>query len=337
MDSLETLRQVSARLGRNLDLIQAGGGNTSLKLRGELWIKASGKWLINADSEEMFLPVPMPEITAAVERGEEYTTAQNGLRPSVETAMHAVIPQACVVHVHSVNVLAWAALSASPNLFAGRLSGFRWVWIPYIHPGLPLALRIREAISQTPADVIVLQNHGLIVASDSCQSAEALLRDVEQRMQLPMRDSGPADRSALAAMVDEEWQIAADDEVHALGTDRETFEFATSGTMYPDHCVYLGHALATLQPGEQPVHAVERYRARWDKRPSVLACEGTGVLTCVELSRAGREMLICLARVARRIPSDEEVHYLPYDDVARLMNWDAEHYRQAMARQMEQS
>lgn len=337
MDSLETLRQVSARLGRNPDLIQAGGGNTSLKLHGELWIKASGKWLINADAEEIFLPVPISEINTSIERGEEYTIAQNGLRPSVETTMHAVIPQRCVIHVHSVNVLAWVALSASPNAFADRLSGLRWLWIPYIHPGLPLALRIREAISGTPADVIVLQNHGLIVASDSCASAEGLLGDVERRLQLPMRDSAPPNEGSLAAMVDDEWQIAADDEVHALGTDRETFEFATSGTMYPDHCVYLGHALATLYPGEPPAHAVERYEARWEKRPSVLACEGSGVLTSVELSRAGREMLICLARVARRIPSGEEVHYLSYDDVARLMNWDAEHYRQAMARQMEQS
>ncbi len=336
MDSLETLRKLSARLGRNLDLIQAGGGNTSLKLRGELWIKASGKWLINADSEEMFLPVAMSEIGTSIERGEEYTIAQSGLRPSVETTMHAVIPQLCTIHVHSVNVLAWAALSASPDAFADRLSGLRWVWIPYIHPGLPLALRIREAISRTPADVIVLQNHGLILAADSCEAAEALLADVERRLQLPMRASSPPTHGNLASLVSDEWQIAADDEVHALGTDRDTFEAATSGTMYPDHCVYLGHALAKLYPGEPPVHAVERYRAQWEKRPAVLVCEGAGVLTSAELSRAGREMLICLARVARRIPADEEVHYLPYEDVARLMNWDAEHYRQAMARQMEQ-
>ena len=47
-------------------------------------------------------------------------------------------------------------------------------------------------------------------------------------------------------------------------------------------------------------------------------------------------MLVCLARVTRRIASSDEVHYLAYDDVARLMNWDAEHYRQSVARQMEE-
>ena len=35
----------SARVGNNPLLVQAGSGNTSIKLDGVLWIKASGKWL----------------------------------------------------------------------------------------------------------------------------------------------------------------------------------------------------------------------------------------------------------------------------------------------------
>src|SRR5437879_492308 len=92
---LTALCQLSARIGNNLDQVQAGGGKTSLKDNGNLWVKASGKWLARAMQEEMFLPVPQAAILDCIERNrelvQEYETPSGvGLRPSVETAMHAV-------------------------------------------------------------------------------------------------------------------------------------------------------------------------------------------------------------------------------------------------------
>ena len=43
MDDLAALARVSAELGRNRLLIQAAGGNTSVKADGVLWVKASGR------------------------------------------------------------------------------------------------------------------------------------------------------------------------------------------------------------------------------------------------------------------------------------------------------
>jgi rhamnose utilization protein RhaD (predicted bifunctional aldolase and dehydrogenase) len=252
----------------------------------------------------------------------------------VETTLHAVLPHTCVVHVHSVNVLAWAALADSPRAFAARMEGIRWAWIPYIHPGLPLALQIREALTGAP-DVIIMQNHGLIVGGESCESAEALLHYVERRLDLPMRVTPPPRTDALRDLAGTDWLVPAEDDVHGLGTDVDSFRIATAGTLYPDHCVYLGHALAPCYREQSPNDAAADYQEKWGKRPPVLACQGLGVLTDPSLSRAGREMLACLAATARRIPADAEVHYLSSDNVSRLMNWDAEHYRQAMARQME--
>jgi rhamnose utilization protein RhaD (predicted bifunctional aldolase and dehydrogenase) len=330
---------MSARLGGNADLIQAGGGNTSIKLDGKLWVKASGKWLIHAASEEMFLPIPLADILRSIERNEEYTTEHTTsdgitLRPSVETTMHAAIPHPCVVHVHSVNTLAWAALASSPQSFADRLEGIRWEWIPYVHPGLPLAQRIKGSLATRP-DVLIMQNHGLIVGGDTCESAEALLYEVERRIHLTMRSAPAPDLPRLRSISDENWVPAEDLEAHGLATDPVSCRIASEGTMYPDHCVYLGHAVAVKHAAETPAEAAERYETRWGRTPAVLLCEGVGVLTSAGLSRAGREMLTCLSRVVRRIPENEPVHYLEYDQVARLMNWDAEHYRQAIARQME--
>jgi len=51
--------------------------------------------------------------------------------------------------------------------------------------------------------------------------------------------------------------------------------------------------------------------------------------------RAARELLICLKRVVERIPAGKQVRYLSDAAVARLMNWDAEKYRIALARMQE--
>ena len=54
-----SLRDFSARVGGDPLLVQASNGNTSIKLDGILWIKASGKWLAHAMQEEMFVPLEL--------------------------------------------------------------------------------------------------------------------------------------------------------------------------------------------------------------------------------------------------------------------------------------
>src|SRR5437588_3247154 len=218
MADLTPLLELSAKLGQNLDLVQAGGGNTSLKDNGTLWVKASGKWLVRALEEEMFLPVERAGILRAIDEDREYVheyTTHSGetLRPSVETSMHAVIPQRVVVHVHSVNTIAWAVRTDMPHAVRDRLAGLRWAWVPYVHPGLVLGKEIRERLDSSP-DVLILGNHGLIVAADDCDAAENLLEDVERRLARPVRAAQPADVDGLARMIPAGFRIAPDPEVH---------------------------------------------------------------------------------------------------------------------------
>ena len=64
---IQSLIDISARLGRDPLLVQAGSGNTSVKLDGVLWIKASGKWLAHAAREEIFVPVDLDEIRYCIQ------------------------------------------------------------------------------------------------------------------------------------------------------------------------------------------------------------------------------------------------------------------------------
>ena len=337
MHCLTLLRQLSAKLGRNLDLVQAGGGNTSLKDGGTLWVKASGKWLIRAMDEEMFLPIPLAGIFRRLDEDREYTgefiTADGAaLRPSVETSMHAVLPHRVVVHVHSVRTIAWAVREDAPEALRDRLAGLRWEWVPYVHPGLILGKEIRARLNTHP-DVLVLGNHGLIVAADDCDSAERLLEDVERRLDCPVRAAPGADLKALAGMVPAGFRIAPDEEVHALATDPFSIEAAGLGTLYPDQCVYLGPGVAILDADASATPAIERFGHHHGATPRVILVSGQGVLVADDLNRAGRELLISLKRVLERLDTTAKIRPLKPEQVASLMNWDAEKYRIALASQ----
>jgi len=96
-EEIASLVNLSARVGCDPQLVQGGNGNISLKLDGVLWIKASGKWLTNAKQEETFVPVELAVVKESLRRNVEiaqFYRVGEQLRPSIETAMHAVL-QSC--------------------------------------------------------------------------------------------------------------------------------------------------------------------------------------------------------------------------------------------------
>src|SRR5215475_11821634 len=141
---LSDLKAMSARVGRDPLLIQGAGGNSSLKREGVLWVKASGTWLQDAEKAAIFLPVDLELARRRFSSGEEKVAAISsagtpaGLRPSIETSLHAFLPQSIVLHVHSVNALAWCIRAEGAPALGERLDGLNWAWLPYCRPGLPL-------------------------------------------------------------------------------------------------------------------------------------------------------------------------------------------------------
>ena len=63
---LDELRAMSARVGRNILLVQGAGGNSSLKDDDVLWVKASGTWLADAEAKDIFVPVALSAARAAL-------------------------------------------------------------------------------------------------------------------------------------------------------------------------------------------------------------------------------------------------------------------------------
>lgn len=324
MDELSRLRRFSARTGADPLLVQAAGGNTSLKQDGVMWIKASGTWLKDAVARDIMVPVDHAALMTALSRNDPACETcatfirtdlnADGLRPSIETTVHALMPQKVVVHVHCVNTIAWAIRTDAERLLRERLRGFRWAFIPYARPGLPLAAAISARL--TPGlDVLVLGNHGLAVAGDTVEQVGALLNRVVGALRRPVRARAAVDHAAIAkACAGTQYRPARSDETHALATDAIALPRGEHAVFYPDHVVFLGVGVATRLASGAPL----------------VALPGLGVVIRNDAKPSIEPMGRCLADVMRRVQPDEALNALTGADIGRLVNWDAEKYRQTL-------
>lgn len=332
---LNDLRHMSARVGRNILLVQGAGGNSSIKHDDVLWVKASGTWLADAEAKDIFVPVSLGLARAALMRGDEKvplaSDANTTLRASIETSLHALMPHPVVLHVHSVNTIAWAVRSDGREELAHRLRGLAWRWLDYHHPGLPLAKAVSGALADDKVDVLVLGNHGLVVGAETCAAAEALVHEVERRLALAPRIGIPADDEALGSIcAGTDYRTPRDPLCHGIAIDSYSRAIATSGSLYPDHVVFLGPGLPILEYGESLQITGLRTKADGPPHPVAFLVPGLGCIIRRDASDGAEAMLTCLALVTCRLPSGARVTYLTAENERALLNWDAERYRQQL-------
>ena len=334
------LRQLSARVGADPLLVQGAGGNTSIKDNGFLWIKASGKWLAHAQRDDIFVPVLLGPLLARLadnDPGAEKTETlvvqeQNpsGLRPSIETTVHALLPQRIVVHVHCVNTIALAVRTDAEEQAASLLSGQNFAFIPYRRPGLPLARAIEERL-RPGTDILVLGNHGLVVAAQTVAQAEQLLKAAISLLRRPARPVLECDEAALLRLAGSAgYRLPADPRAHGGALDAAACRFAAGGSLYPDHVVFLGVGSRIAGPHEDAASIAAAAVSEGRAPPVSILFPGKGVLMRQDAGAGAEAMAGCLADVTRRIGKHARLRYLNESEHGELMNWDAEKYRQQL-------
>ena len=185
---LSSLRNISKQIGSNRMLIQGAGGNSSVKLNGTIYIKASGHWLSDAEKKNIFVPLNLKSIIENIDDPDSVFESiindglENNLKPSIETTLHALMPHKYVLHVHSINTLSYAILLDGENRIDQELKLVNWSWVSYARPGGGLTNQIKKILNQEP-DVLVLQNHGLVVGADSSNEALHILELLEKKLE----------------------------------------------------------------------------------------------------------------------------------------------------------
>ena len=201
------LRVYSSRLlGRQPRLVLHGGGNTSVKLRTKdpagaeidvLHVKGSG-WDM-ADIEAPGLPAvrlePLQSLRSLDALSDEDMVdilranllSSRSPNPSVETLLHAYLPQKYIDHTHSTAVLALVDQANSSELVA-EVYGQRVALVPYIIPGFALAKLAASVFEANPSvEGLILDKHGIFTFGTTAREAYQRMIDLvtlaEQRLQ----------------------------------------------------------------------------------------------------------------------------------------------------------
>ncbi len=225
LDLMNQLIAMSRKYGGDSRYVLAGGGNTSVKADGVLYVKASGTRLSNIE-ESGFVKMSMGKISAMFEKTypledkqRESEALQDMMdarlagetnRPSVECMLHGLFPQTFVLHLHPalVNGLTCGVDGAKA---CEELFGDKAVWVPLTKPGYTLAktcfdmFEVYRARHGMAPGILFMQNHGVIVAAETMREIDALMRQVMDKIgkkagKLPSFEEQAVPAEALAAM-----------------------------------------------------------------------------------------------------------------------------------------
>jgi NAD(P)-dependent dehydrogenase (short-subunit alcohol dehydrogenase family)/rhamnose utilization protein RhaD (predicted bifunctional aldolase and dehydrogenase) len=205
---IRALVKISREVGSDDRLVQAGGGNTSVKSADgkRMLIKASGTGLRAMSPERGYVTMAMKPLLAllADQRVAAMSDAKReplvletmyravtggpdpSARPSCEATLHAML-QRYVVHIHPIAVIGILTGRESEKVCKdlARRGKFTMVWIPYTNPGHPLAVACRDAVDAFKAahdgaapDALLLENHGLFVSATSAARSVKLTKDI---------------------------------------------------------------------------------------------------------------------------------------------------------------
>ncbi|WP_152836233.1 class II aldolase/adducin family protein [Rugamonas aquatica] len=312
-----------ARIGADPLLVQGAGGNASWKDGDTMWVKASGTWLAEAQRADIFVPVDLAHLRDAIAVGDfdvaPRACAGSALRPSIETLMHALMPQTVVLHLHAVEVLAHLV---RPD-FAGPAPA-PWCWVDYHKPGSALAGAIAARLREQPdAQIVFLQNHGVVIGGANAAEVDATLA----ALLACLRTEPVAPVAAVTADM-AQLTIIPDAGIQQLALDPRLYKrLRNEWALCPDHVVFLGAEAACYADADSFIAAQAA-----GAETSLAFIAGVGVFADKDFGAARTAQLRCYYDVLARQPSGAALTVLSAPQLAELLDWDAERYRLAMAR-----
>lgn len=318
-------------------LVQGAGGNASWKDDGLLWVKASGMWLSDALTKEIFVPVDLAEVIGALALGDFSFAPKSAinvqLRPSIETLLHAIMPQRIVVHLHAIDILACLVRKKCDQEIAERMNGLdRYVIVDYFKPGAELAAAVMAGLSAVSgANIVFMKSHGVVIGGDSVDEVEGVLKNILSRFFVdPVVDvSVPSCAPAVSELFFEGYCKPGCSDVQQLAVTHCLYDrLGVDWLLYPDHVVFMGGTAKTFDNVNDFLNYISS-----NARPDLVFIKGQGVW-CLEsgLTKAKLEQLRCYYDVLIRQQPGTELVSLSATQVGELLNWDAEQYRVGLAK-----
>lgn len=201
---MQNLVEYSRKYGSDPELVLAGGGNTSMKENGVLYVKGSGCALSSINPENFvamdiaklhdILNKTYPEgdsereaafladVSAAKLPGEE------AKRPSVEALLHSLFSQRYVLHLHPALVNGMTC-GKNGREIASKLFPDA-IWVDACKPGYTLGKLLSTQLKDD-TDTVLLQNHGVFFAADTPEGLAELLNNMIDTLKAQITEKMP--------------------------------------------------------------------------------------------------------------------------------------------------
>jgi len=198
----------SQLLGKDMNLVLHGGGNTSVKIDGKLYVKGSG-WNLDTIEEAGFPGVDLQTLidmakldnlsdTDMVAQQRQALEDKSSPNPSIEAILHAIIPFKYVDHTHADAVVTISNTPQGEERLK-ELYGPNMLFIDYVMPGFLLAKEIYEKTADCDwksLDGIILLNHGVFSFDDDAKIAYEKMIAIVDKAEVYLRENaGPKELS----------------------------------------------------------------------------------------------------------------------------------------------
>ena len=336
MNLLDELTYMGKYLGSRIDLVQAGGGNISIKDGNNLYIKSSGCILSEIDHQCGYTVVDLKKTSQLIDNlelipdenfGHELNKliVENGRRPSIETPLHALIENKIVIHVHPICVIAMTGQTDSESQLKKLFPNS--VWVKYATPGKRLAINFMN-VCKNNNSIYFLQNHGVVISGKNILDVLHYLEKVIDKCSKQLSYQGNKRPSEIMDMINRLFKRL----VTVYESDNKDLvqKYIEDNKIYkplcPDDVVYIGPEILNLN--DLSIEGFQGYFSRYQTLPKVVFVDNKFYFIDSNLTKARHIAEQLYANLsASSLINDHCKHFIDEKEIKFLSNWEAEKYR----------
>ena len=344
MNEIKNLIKLSKYAGMREDIIQSGGGNTSVKINDEtMFIKSSGYQLSEMEENVGYSKVNYKKIVdyfkshLEIKRSDEKELLENtliqGKRPSIETFLHS-ITEKYTLHTHPLLI----------NVFTSRKNGMKELKsmfpnsliIDYQTPGIFLAKEFFDKFSKLEnpqkANIVFLKNHGLIVSGKNMDEVielhESILETLENKLKVNMQ----AYRNSTFLF--KKLEDFIENNIVYLCENRRIKNFIENNSIKdvnycfsPDSLIYCNKKILLLNKNDDMLEVVKNHNLKYGNF-NVVYFENELYIIAPNVKKAKEiESVLSFNLQVLKLNKNDEMDFLTEEEQNFLLNWDSEKYR----------
>lgn len=318
------LKKLSKLFGERFDLIQAGGGNISVKVDELMFIKSSGLNLSDLREDYGYSIIENTKLKKDVlndiyENINNYNLFINN-RASMETYMHSFLKK-YTIHLHPIQCNNILVRKNYKEILESLIPNS--CIIEYVTPGIDLSKEISKHYNNE--SIILMANHGIIVTSDVYEDILTILNNLLVKCEnyIDVKFDKYKIVNNISKILN---NLTGNDYISMLSDDNvitsniKEINFESS---FPDKVIFCGHELLKTNLSELKENIIKFISINNDS-PKIIIIEtniyiiSTSINKCRDIESILKSMIL--------INKNSET-YLSNDECEKLNNLDSEKFR----------